>query len=465
MKLHLTNLDELRQKVRSPHSRNYINESVAAYRVGAYRASLITTWVAVCVDIIEKIRELSLSEDPAAKKIEGELNKIQPDDPARMLRFEREILNVACDKLQLISTIEKSHLERLREDRNICAHPTFSDDGSQFSPPAELALSYIVQASNYLLVHSPVKGKVIVDRLYDLINYPSFPEDEEKIFELLSSENKLGRVKDSGVRNLVIILLKRLFRDDENLSTNLINKLSGSLGAIDRLYPEIYQEVVSIKLGGMLSDANDEKLKRIFVFLRLRNDLWSKVDQSERVRIAGVIKSMDHEEISKHQVTMLAEVNSDIRSNVIEKMDQLDNHEQAKIIAAYPVDFLKDKSIDIFSKALSFDSAEYRSNNLLLPISKSFNNSDLQRIFKGSLENRGSYGHNQILNAGAIGIFYSGLYTATKPAPLDHKVLWVKFWKELVEAGFNFSDLKTKLIEDNYIEPDEPKEDDDCLPF
>lgn len=463
--MHLTNLDEMMQKVRSPHTRNYIKESIAAYRVGAYRASLITTWVAVCVDIIEKIRELSLSEDPAAMEIEEQLDKIQPNDPTAMLCFERKILDLACDRLQLISTIEKSHLERLKDDRNICAHPTFSDDGSQFSPPAELALSYIVQASNYLLVHSPVKGKEIVKRLFDLINQPSFPEDEEKAFDLLSSENNLRRVKDSGLRNFAIILLKRLFRDDESLSPNLINKLSATLGAIYRLYPEIYEDVVSTKLGEMLSEANDTKLKRIFLFLRLRNELWSKVDHPERVRIEGLINSMDHEEISKYQVTMLAEVNSDIRSNVIEKMDQLDSNEQAKIIAAYPVNFLKDKSIDIFSKAESFDSAEYRGNRLLLPISKSFIDSDLQRIFTGSFENLGSFGINQILNAGAIGTLYSDLYTATKSAPLNHKALWVEFWQKLHEADFSFSPLKQKLIEDNYIEPEEPEENDDDFPL
>ena len=465
MKSHLTNLDELIQKVRHIHSKNYITESIAAYRTGAYRSSLITTWIAVCVDIIEKIRELSLSEDPAAKQIEEELNKIQPNDPAAMLSFEREILKFACDDLQLISSIEKSHLERLKDDRNICAHPTFSDDGSQFSPPAELALSYIIQASNYLLVHPPFKGKVIVQRLYELINEPSFPEDEEKAYRLLSSENNLGRVKDSGVRNLAIIILKRLFRDDTGLSPNLLNRLSASLGAIYRLYPEIYEEVVSTKLGQMLSEANDTMLKRVFPFLCLRNELWSKVDHADRVRIEGLINSMDYEEISKYQVTVLAESNSDIRPFLIDKMDELDNGKQAKVIASYPTNFLKDRAIHIFSEALSFDSAEYRGNNLLLPISESFDNNDLRKIFTGSLDNTGSYGFNQILNAGAIEGFFSRLYTSTKLAPLNHKSLWVEFWGNLNEKGFSYNSLKEKLIEDNYIESEDTENDDDDFPF
>ncbi len=465
MKLHLTNLDELIQKVRNAHSKNYINESIAAYRTGAYRASLITTWIAVCVDIIEKIRELGLSEDPAAKKLEEQLDRIQPNDPNSMLGFEKNILNFACDELQLISTIEKSHLERLKDDRNICAHPTFSDDGSQFTPPAELALSYIVQASNYLLIHPPVRGKIIVQRLYELINESSFPEDEEKAYELLSSENNLGRVKDSGVRNLAIIILKRLFRDDTGVSPELLNRLSASLNAIYRLYPKTYEEVVSTKLGSMLSEANDSKLMRVFPFLCLRTELWPKVEPSERIRIEGLINSMSHDEISKYQVTKLAEVNSDIRLNVIEKIDRLDNAEQARIIAAYPSLFLKDKAIYIFSQALSFDSAEYRGNKLLLPISDSFNDSDLQRVLTGSLENSGAYGINQILNAGGIEAFFLRLYTETKSAPVSHKALWIDFWNKITDKGISYEALEEKLYEDKYLTKKEEMKDDDPIPF
>lgn len=468
MKLHLANLDELIQQVRNTHAKNYINESIAAYRTGAYRASLITTWIAVCVDIIEKIRELSLSDDPAAKKFEEQLDKIQPNDPASMLGFEREILNIACDELQLVSTIEKSHLERLKDDRNVCAHPTFSDDGSQFTPPAELALAYIVQAANYLLIHPPVKGKVIVQRLYELINEPSFPEDEEKAYSLLSSENNLGRVKDSGIRNLVVVILKRVFRDETGISPELLSRLSASLSAIYRLYPNIYGEVVSTKLGTMLSEANDSKLKRVFPFLRLRKELWSKVGQSERVRIEGLIHSMDHEEISKFQVTKLAEVNSDIRSHLLKVMDQMENSDQSKIIAAYPCIFLKDRAIYLFSQTLSFDSAEYRGSKLLLPLSGGFDDADLENIFRGSLENTGAYGINQILNAGAIGAFFSGLYTETKVAPLNHKRLWLDFWRKITEKDISYRSLKDKLIEDQYLEPEvqeETDEDDDPFPF
>lgn len=466
MKLHLSNLDELIQNVRNIHAKNYLNESISAYRTGAYRASLIATWIAVCIDIIEKIRELSLSEDPTAQKWEHQLDKIQPNDPRAMLDFEKNLLNIACDELQLISAIEKSHLERLKDDRNICAHPTFSDDGSQFSPPAELALAYIVQSANYLLVHAPVKGKVIVQRLYELINESSFPEDEEKAFTLLSSENNLGRVKDSGVRNLAILIFKRIFRDETGISQELLNRLSASLSAIQRLYPEIYEEVVSNKLVSMLSEANDIRLKRVFPFLNLKNELWSKVEHAERVRIEGLINAMSSEEISKYQVTRLVEINEDIRVQVFEKIDQLNNVEKAKVIAAYPSVFFKDRSIQLFSESLSFDSAEFRGNQLLLPISSTFSDKDLESVFKGALENTGAHGINQVLNAGAIGAFFSGLYTETKAAPLNHRSLWKGFWEKISEQGLSYNALREKLIENQYIVPnEEDEEDEDEAPF
>ncbi|MFA0350761.1 hypothetical protein AB4486_28060, partial [Vibrio sp. 10N.222.55.C6] len=79
-----------------------------------------------------------------------------------MLDFENDILRVAQEDLGMLSLIEKMHLERIKEDRNICAHPTFSVDGTQFVPQPEMARSYIVQASKYLLNQAPVKGKVIL---------------------------------------------------------------------------------------------------------------------------------------------------------------------------------------------------------------------------------------------------------------------------------------------------------------
>ena len=452
------------QQVRNNHSKNYLNEAIASYRTGAYRASLITTWVAVCVDIIEKVRELSLAEDPAAKEIEQRLDNIDPNDPNSMLAFERDLLDIACDELQLISTIEKSHLEHLKNDRNVCAHPTFSEDGNQFSPQAELSLSYIVQAANYLLVHPPVKGKVVIQRLFELINEPSFPVDEEKAFTLLSSENNLGRVRESSVRNLSIILLKRVFRDEAGLSSELLYQITASLGAISRLYPETYQNVIESKLGPMLSEATDVQLKRVFPFLISRNDVWNKIDGADKVRIDGLIDSMSVDDLVKYKLGTLAEINFVIREKLLSVTDDLGSVDKSKLMSGLPTVILKRQAIELFSDSRSFDSAEYRGINIILPLSEKLDEHDLKSIFSGAIENKGSHGINQILNAGSIGGFFSQLYAETKGAQINHGEIWKEFHDQLNEINKSYQGLVDLMIEDGLLVAP-VIEDDDDIPF
>jgi hypothetical protein len=464
LKQHLSNLDELLQKVRNTHSKNYLNEAIASYRIGAYRAALITTWIAVCVDIIEKIKELSLSDDPKAKEIEERLRNINANDPAAMLSFERDILDMACDDLQLISMIEKSHLERLKNDRNICAHPTFSEDGNQFTPLAELALSYIVQASNYLLIHAPVKGKVVIQRLYELINEPSFPEDPEKAFIVLSSENNLGRARESSIRNLTLILLKRTFKDEASIPLELLNRISASLGAIERISPDVYSEVIENKLGSMLSSVTDIQLMRLFPFLVTR-DVWANVDNAEKVRIEGIIQSISVDDLTKYNLIKLAEHNFEIRVQIIPLIAGLDNQQRYSLFSAYPSTIFKDEAINLFSDSRTFDNAELRGSNILIPMAKHFTVCDFNKIFEGALNNTGSYGHNQILYAGAIDSFFTSLYEESKASQVDHKILWKDFHAKLELKGVNYSSLDELLVNDEIIEKIEDVEEDEVSEF
>ena len=67
----LADLDELVLLCRDDKARLYIVEAMACCRSGAYRSAIIATWIAVCYDIIDKLREITLSGDkPAEQHIE-----------------------------------------------------------------------------------------------------------------------------------------------------------------------------------------------------------------------------------------------------------------------------------------------------------------------------------------------------------------------------------------------------------
>jgi len=120
--INLYDLDELALLVRNDLSKTYISESIQAYKSGAYRAAIVTTWIAVAYDIIAKIRELAEAGDDAAQKDVDDLDGFIKNNLIQKLQeFEFKILEKACDEYEFINPIEYQHLVRIKEDRNASA--------------------------------------------------------------------------------------------------------------------------------------------------------------------------------------------------------------------------------------------------------------------------------------------------------------------------------------------------------
>lgn len=71
----LADLDELVMRCRDERAKSYIDEAVRCYRSGAYRAAVVATWIAVCFDFVDKVRELAATGDSQAEKIIADLAK------------------------------------------------------------------------------------------------------------------------------------------------------------------------------------------------------------------------------------------------------------------------------------------------------------------------------------------------------------------------------------------------------
>lgn len=380
------------------------------------------------------------------------MNGIQPADVAGMLAFEREILDIACDELEFITPIEKTHLEVLKFDRNVCAHPTFSVDGNQFTPSPELTRAYIIQAANYLLINAPMKGKVVVDRLFHLVNEESFPEDDEKAFLMLSSERYLGRVKESSVKNLNIILLKRLFRDEEGVNPERLNRICAALGAISRIHPAIYTEVLKSKLSQMLAESNDKLLKRVFPLLVRRSESWHYIEGALVVRLEGVVSLLSVEELISYKLADLASVNSEIDFAFQTRIGQLEDADIRKLLKASPSKVLRRNALTIFINSGSFASAYSNGTHYLVPHASYLTDDDMKVLFEGVLAN-GQWGINQIMNAGGIDEVFCQTYQDSKKNVGNHSQIWKGFWDTALEEGYSYDELRKLLIEDGLVEP------------
>lgn len=209
----LSDLDELVLKCRDQKAKSYIREAVACYKAGAFRSAIVSTWIAVSFDILDKLKELSLAGDKEAERQIESFDKARRiGDVANSLKFEREILVVCRDKLELISHVEFIDLNRLQEDRNRCAHPSMASDGEVFNPSAELARMHIRSAVEHLLQYPPAQGKYALDSLTSEVESEYFPTDVKKAVVAFES-SPLNKARDSLIRNFTIVLLKKLIND------------------------------------------------------------------------------------------------------------------------------------------------------------------------------------------------------------------------------------------------------------
>lgn len=101
---------------------------------------------------------------------------------------------------------------------------------------------------------------------------------------------------------------------------------------------------------------------------------------------------------------------------------------------------------------------------MILPLSRKLDEHDLMSVFSGAIENTGSHGINQILNAGSIGYFFSQLYAETKGAQINHERIWKEFHDQLNERNKSYQGLVDLMIEDGLLVAP-VIEDDDDIPF
>ena len=165
----------------------------ACYRAGAFRAAIVSTWIATVLDIVDKLRELDLDGDKKARrKIEefeaGHSEGETTGNWRKSNEFERQILDVAKDDFELLAAAEYVELTRLRDDRNRCAHPSLLSGAEPY--PAFRQSSPVYHLRNaviYLLSHPPVQGQAAFDRIIQDIESSYFPKEPDDAQERLAA--------------------------------------------------------------------------------------------------------------------------------------------------------------------------------------------------------------------------------------------------------------------------------------
>jgi len=194
-------------RIWNPDVRPLMEEALRCYNAGAIRAGIGQTWIAVVADLTEKIVRLADEGEGEATTFRTELETAQTaglaaEGVATMQGIERSILDTAT-KLELIDTIAARELERLRQDRHLCVHPSLRRLGETYQPLTESARAHMAIALDSLLVHPPTQGRKVIDDFKAHVSEPLFSASPDHLLATFFT-----RVRPASRRKIVDLAAK-----------------------------------------------------------------------------------------------------------------------------------------------------------------------------------------------------------------------------------------------------------------
>ncbi|CCH88517.1 conserved protein of unknown function [Modestobacter italicus] len=448
-------------RVWTPDVRPTVAEAWRCYGAGAYRACIALTWAAVCADLIDKIIRLADEGEGdaasfATKVASARAAGISVDGVRDMQEVERICLDTAV-KLDVLDDVTARELERLREDRHLCVHPSLRGFGETYAPTAEYARAHLAVALDELLTQPPVQGRKAVQQLVAYVMDPQFvsspghithvfhdrvrPNTRRQLIELAVKHAVLelpveeppgGRVVAERMHEVVQAFLAR----DRDAVTPAISKVMDRLAALD-----------SAGLTGAIGRVGDLDV------------LWELLPAPLVDRIADMLAaaqlpthadSLAMEDLTPEQVDLLSPVGSAAaRARIpllVTRFGELTVEGRASVMARRVSRSLVMHVPEILRDAYSFRAAEGLTQRVVLPYAPLLDLSLLEKALMAWAEN------SQCRTAMAMQEHAARLYEATshlRPADRD---LWKRFVERVREVGPGDSYYRYENVERLFAE-------------
>lgn len=413
----MRDLYEVKSEIRDDQSRKYFEEAEKAYYAGAYRSSLMAIWTAVVLDLIKKIQVMANSGDSDASELVTELSQaIHDNDIPNQLSIEREIIKKA-KKLELLNSREETELERLRNDRHMCAHPAIIGDGNIgnsdiFSPSEEMTRAYLVSAVSCCLSLPPVPGKDIEKQFQKDLASESWPS-RDQLKEFLDSKY-LSRTRTLVKKKIIKQFIKfsvrppekgTLEEDGVQITDPLVisQRCRQSINIIADGNLELLEE----SFGEWFSQSSNGSLK-VTEYLPLLGTFGcfsffeKKVDKSFRIQIMTLLRPQDGKSLPKEawQAFLNGKPRQpDLLEVYEEALERIcSNEDELSKIVRFSVSGQKDfvsRALKLLERSGSYRSAENNLQNIL-KLSDYLEPDDIQLIVSYIKDNNQIYGASQI---------------------------------------------------------------------
>lgn len=421
-------LEDLQAAVRDPGSRRYLTEAVRAYQAGAFRPAIVGTWVAVALDLVNKIREIAAAGEGEARSfVEGLNRAIASGNVEHVAKLERDLLEVCRDKFELLSDREVEELERLRKDRHVCAHPAFVRPDEVFEPTPELVRVHLGTAVDAVLSKGPTPGKKAIERFRQEVDGTTFPNNIDDLCDYLR-ERYFERGKSSLRRGLAELIVKvAISPPDGDLRRG--DRCALAAHALERIEPDLLSDALNKIVKGK-EEGPGLTATELIRFAGALGDLdlaWLALPASSHHRVKAAVEAADLRSLLDHGV-FTRRLPDGIAAAVNGRRENLNVANLVEVVSENPDLSFTQAAIKVFEDSGNFRSAESNMARMILPIAKEMSPSDVKSVIAAFIDN------NQIHFASGMPDMMLKFFNSTR----GHFTECVTEWYTLREAVQSF---------------------------
>lgn len=380
-------VEDLQASVRDSTSKRYLTEAVRAYEAGAFRPAIVATWVAVVLDLVNKIREIASTGEGDAKRFVDDLDRaIRTNNVNSVAALERGLLETCRDKFELLTEREVDELDRLRRDRHVCAHPAFVRPEDVFEPTPELVRLHIGTAVDAVLSKGPTPGRKAIDRFRQEVDGQAFPTSLDDLCDYLR-ERYFQRGKASLRRGLAELIIKVSINPPES-DLKRGDRCALAAHALDRIEPTLLLEALNKVVKGKEEGLGLSELELIR-FAGALGDLdlaWMALPESSHHRVKAAVEGADLGTLLDHGL-FVRRLPQSLSAVVDARREQLGVGDLLSVVSQNPDLDYRQAAIKTFAESGSFRSAEVNMSRLIMPIAREMRDSDIRSVLSAFMAN------------------------------------------------------------------------------
>lgn len=448
-------LGELVAGTWSREVRPLIEEALRCYNAGAYRAAIVACWTAVCADVMEKALYLDEEGTGSAKELAGLIRQARQADLSTggvkaAQRIEDSLLGSA-ETLELVDSIGRRQLERLREDRNLCAHPSLAPVGGYFQPTSEEARQHLATVVDVLLGHPPVQGRPALERLLNYLVSSGFSGNPTLLVDTF-----LGSTQSSTRRHIADLVAKHalLELDAPPDVPVTADELAGRAATCARAFAAVDRELILSALKKATERLPPEDGPRLLRALGRLGDhevFWASIDDRLRNAMAAALDAATETDLPDGVLGLASSpLARAYLPSLPERFAASSARQKATAMGAHPSPEFAPYVAGLLRDAGSYRGAEQLCANGVLPMGRYLSQEHLEEVLDAWL------GNDQCLQAGAMTDNACVLFNATRHLLPGSLPAWQHFldatWERFGERKFDYytyPDLRQLVAAEN----------------